>query len=80
VVENQHFRGSAAYIFKIDHKLSLNVMDNASYHSVLEKNQQSWRRDNIIAWLQEKTTTLPERVLNAELLHLATANKSPRKR
>jgi hypothetical protein len=30
-------------------------MDNESYHSVLEKPPtQSWRRDKIIAWLQEK--------------------------
>jgi len=57
-------------------------MDSASYHSVLleKPHQQSWRRDKIIAWLQKKTANLPQGAVEAELLRLATDNKSPRKR
>jgi hypothetical protein len=36
-------------------ELSLTVMDNASYHSVLTEKPPTlvWRMDKIIAWLQE---------------------------
>jgi hypothetical protein len=42
-------------------KPSLTVMDNATPHSVLleEAPMQSWRRDKIIAWLQEKRVAFP---------------------
>jgi hypothetical protein len=54
---------------------SLVIMDNASYHSVLlnKPPTQSWRKDHIIAWLQEDS-------FKAKLLNLANAYKSPRKR
>jgi hypothetical protein len=57
-------------------------MDSASYHSVLLEKPpaQSWRRDEIIAWLQEQKINFPEGAFKTELLHLTTANKSPRKR
>jgi len=42
------------------------LMDNSSYHSVLEKPPtQSWRRDKIIAWLQEKRITFSDRAFRA---------------
>jgi len=60
---------------------SLIVKDNASYHNiVLEKPpRQSWRRDQIIAWLQEPGTFFPQGAVKAQLLHQAIATKSPRK-
>jgi hypothetical protein len=52
------------------------------YSSVLldQLPAQSWRREKIIAWLEEKRIAFPEGGFEAELLHLATAMKSPRKR
>jgi hypothetical protein len=56
-------------------------MDNASYHNDLEKPPKlSWRRDEIIAWLQETRIPFAVRSFKAELQNLATANKSSRKR
>jgi hypothetical protein len=39
-----------------------------------------WRKDQIIAWLQEKRIPTPKGSFKAELLNLANAYKSPRKR
>jgi hypothetical protein len=61
---------------------SVIVMDSASYHNVLveEPPTQSWRKDEIIAWLQEKGIPFAEGSLKAELLNLAIANMSTKKR
>jgi hypothetical protein len=60
---------------------SLIIMGNVSYHIVLEKPPiQSWRWDVITAWLRGKGIPFAEGSFKAELLNLATAYKSPRKR
>jgi hypothetical protein len=61
---------------------SIIVMDNASYHNVLVEKPptQSWRKDEIIAWLQEKRIPFAEGLFKAELLNLAIANTSSKKR
>jgi hypothetical protein len=61
---------------------SVIVMDNASYHSVLIEKPptQSRRKDEIIAWLQEKVIPFVEGSFKAELLNLAIANMSSKKR
>jgi hypothetical protein len=61
---------------------SVIVMDNASYHSVLveKPRTQSWRKDEIIAWLQEMGIPFAEGSFKAELLNLAIANTSSKKR
>jgi hypothetical protein len=58
------------------------VMDNAPYHSILLEKPptQSWRKDEIIAWLQQKGILFAEGSFKAELLNLAIANTSSRKR
>jgi hypothetical protein len=61
---------------------SVIVMDNASYHNVhVEKSPtQSWRKDEIIAWLQEKGIPFAEGLFKAESLNLAIVNTSSKKR
>jgi hypothetical protein len=61
---------------------SVIVMDNASYHNVhIEKPPtQSWRKDEIIAWLQEKGIHFAEGSFKAELLNRAIANMSSENR
>jgi ABC-type Zn2+ transport system substrate-binding protein/surface adhesin len=61
---------------------SVIVMNNASYHNVhIEKPPiQSWRKDEIIAWLQEKLIHFAEGSFKAELLNLNIANMSSKKR
>jgi hypothetical protein len=53
---------------------------HASYYSILLEKPptQSWRKDQIIAWLQEKRIPTPKGSFKAELLNLANAYKSPR--
>jgi hypothetical protein len=61
-------------------ELSIVVMGNAPYYIVLEKSPtQSWRKDEIIAWLQEKRISFTKGYFKAELLNLITANTSSRK-
>jgi lambda repressor-like predicted transcriptional regulator len=57
-------------------------MDNAPYHSVLlEKSPtQSWRKDEIIAWQQQKGIPFAEGSFKAEILNLAITNTPSRKR
>jgi hypothetical protein len=61
---------------------SVIMMDNAPYHSVLLEKppMQSWRKDEIIPWLQDKAIPFTERSFKSELLNLATASTSSRKR
>jgi hypothetical protein len=55
---------------------SVIMMDNAPYN-VLEKTPtQSWRKDEIIAWLPEKGIPFAEGSFKAELLNLIIANTS----
>ena len=56
-------------------KLELNsviVMDNAPYHSVKSERipNKSWRRGDIITWLQSKNIAYSEGLVKAELLEL----------
>jgi lambda repressor-like predicted transcriptional regulator len=57
-------------------------MDSATYHNVLVKKRptKSWRKDEIIAWLQEKGIPFAEGLFKAELLNLAITNTSSKKR
>jgi hypothetical protein len=57
---------------------SVIMLDNASYHNVLVEKPptQSWRKDEIIAWLQEKGIPFAEGLFKTELLNLAIANTS----
>jgi hypothetical protein len=60
---------------------SATVIDNAPYHSVLEKPPtHSWRKNEMIAWLQEKGISLTEGSFTAILLNLTATNTSSRKR
>jgi hypothetical protein len=63
-------------------KPSVTVIDSAPYHSVLLEKPptQSWRKEEIIAWLQEKRIPFTEGSFKAELLNLTTATTSSRKR
>jgi transposase len=47
---------------------SVIVLDNAPYHSI------SWRKDEIIAWLQQKGIPFAEGYFKAELLNLTITN------
>jgi lambda repressor-like predicted transcriptional regulator len=57
------------------------MVDSAPYHSVvLEKClTQSWRKDEIIAWLQKKGIPFIKGSFKAELLIFATTNTFSRK-
>ena len=55
---------------------SVIVIDNAPYHSVKSERipNKSWRKSNIISWLQAKSIPFAEGLVKAELLELVTAN------
>jgi lambda repressor-like predicted transcriptional regulator len=57
-------------------------MDSASYHNVLVEKPptQSWKKDEIIAWLQEKGIPFAEGSFKAELLNVIIANTSSKKK
>lgn len=59
---------------------SLIVMDNAPYHSVLieKQPQTSWRKADIIEWLQLNNIPLGDAKFKAEFLHLAKCNEKPK--
>jgi hypothetical protein len=61
---------------------SVIIMDNAPYQCVLlaKSPTQSSRKDEIIAWLQQKGIPFTEGYFKAKLLNLATANTASRKR
>jgi hypothetical protein len=61
---------------------SVIVMDNAPYHSILLEKPptQSWRKDEIIAWLQQKGIPFAEGSFKAELLNLTITNTSSNNR
>jgi hypothetical protein len=58
------------------------LMDNAPYHSILLEKPatQNRRKDEIIAWLQQKGIPFAEGSFKAELLNLAITNTCSRKR
>jgi hypothetical protein len=60
---------------------SVIVMGNPPYHNVLLEKPptQSWRKDKIITWMQEKGIPFTKGSFKAELLNRATANTSSRK-
>ncbi|XP_071632141.1 uncharacterized protein [Temnothorax longispinosus] len=53
------------------------VMDNAPYHSVKveELPNASWRKDEIIKWLEDKGKEISETMVKAELLQIVTLHK-----
>jgi hypothetical protein len=60
---------------------SVIIMDNTPHHSfLLEKPPtQTWRKDEITAWLQQKRIPFAEGSFKAELLNLTITNTSSRK-
>jgi hypothetical protein len=61
---------------------SVIALDSALYHSILLEKPpiRSWRKDEIIAWLQQKGIPFAEGSFKAELLNLAITSTSSRKR
>ncbi|XP_050306286.1 uncharacterized protein LOC126743300 [Anthonomus grandis grandis] len=60
---------------------SLTVMDNSPYHSVeLEKQPScSWKRGEIVEWLEKNEFRFDKQIFKAELLSLAKLHKKPKK-
>jgi hypothetical protein len=61
---------------------SVIIMYNAPYHSILLEKPptHSWRKDEIIAWPQQKGIPFTEGSFKAELLNLTITNICSRKR